>query len=101
VTKFRDSGLILYKSHTNGSPPYNDNAAAAVDLEMQFTTRIDPATQDGSEQIYVPLSRCYGWLRPESLSNSDRRLRFPVSPVTHNQGLQNVDPLPGLAAQRA
>jgi hypothetical protein len=100
VTRFLDTGLILYKSHKNGTPPFNDNPAAAADLDMQFTTRIDAAPQNGSEQIYVPSSWCYGWLRPESVSNSDRRLRFPVSPVTHYQGFHNVYPLPGLAARR-
>ena len=61
VTNFLSTGLILYKSHSNGTPPYNYNPTTAADPEMQFTTRIDAATQNGSEQIYVP-SATGAWL---------------------------------------
>jgi uncharacterized repeat protein (TIGR01451 family) len=55
------SGLILFKNHKAGTPPYNYNPSTAADPEMQFTTRIDAATLNGSEQIYVP-SATGAWL---------------------------------------
>jgi uncharacterized repeat protein (TIGR01451 family) len=61
VAHLLSSGLILYKNHKAGTPPYNYNPSTAADPEMQFTTRIDAATQNGSEQIYVP-SATGAWL---------------------------------------
>jgi uncharacterized repeat protein (TIGR01451 family) len=61
VAHLLSSGLILYKNHKSGTPPYNYNPSTAADPEMQFTTRIDSATQNGSEEIYVP-SAAGAWL---------------------------------------
>src|SRR5262249_29426542 len=61
VAPLVSSGLILYKNHAAGTPPYNYNPATAADPEMQFMTRIDAATQNGSEQIFVP-SATGAWL---------------------------------------
>jgi hypothetical protein len=61
VTKFLDAGLIFFKNHAAGSPAHNDNPTTAADLEMQFSTRIDAATQKGSEQIHGP-SATGAWL---------------------------------------
>src|SRR5262249_56163623 len=61
VAPLVSSGLILYKNHAAGTPPYNYNPATSADPEMQFTTRIDAATQNGSEQIFVP-SATGAWL---------------------------------------
>src|SRR5262249_14165126 len=51
-----NSGLIPFGSHSAGTPPYSYNPAAANDPEMQILNRLDAATQNGSEQIYVPTS---------------------------------------------
>jgi uncharacterized repeat protein (TIGR01451 family) len=49
-------GLIPWGSHANGSPPYqyNELSNAADDPMMQIMNRLDAATQNGSEQIYIP-----------------------------------------------
>jgi uncharacterized repeat protein (TIGR01451 family) len=51
-----NSGLVPFGSHSNGTPPYSYNAAAANNPIMQIMNRLDAATQNGSEQIYVPNS---------------------------------------------
>src|SRR5262249_43449846 len=51
-----NTGLVPFGSHSNGTPPYSYNPAAANDPEMQIMNRLDAATQNGSEQIYVPNS---------------------------------------------
>jgi hypothetical protein len=52
-----ENALFLYSSHTNGTPPYsyagNDNPFC------QFMGTMDDATQNGSEQIYIPMAP--GW----------------------------------------
>jgi hypothetical protein len=61
VAHLLSSGLILYKNHSNGTLPYSYNPSTGADPEMQFMTRIDTATQNGSEQTYVP-SATGAWL---------------------------------------
>ncbi|HEX3148122.1 MAG TPA: hypothetical protein VHR66_08550, partial [Gemmataceae bacterium] len=51
-----NSGLVPFGSHSSGTPPYSYNPAAANDPIMQIMNRLDAATQNGSEQIYVPTS---------------------------------------------
>jgi hypothetical protein len=51
-----NTGLIPFGSHSKGTPPYSYNPAAANDPQMQILNRLDAATQNGSEQIYVPNS---------------------------------------------
>src|SRR5262249_47379942 len=51
-----NTGLVRFGSHSTGTPPYSCNPAAANDPEMQIMNRLDAATQNGSEQIYVPNS---------------------------------------------
>src|SRR5262249_43058039 len=48
--------LVPFGSHSSGTPPYSYTPAAANDPEMQIRNRLDAATQNGSEQIYVPNS---------------------------------------------
>jgi uncharacterized repeat protein (TIGR01451 family) len=54
-----NGGLVPFGSHSNGTPPYTYNPAAASDPIMQIMNNLDAATQNGSEQIYVPTSA--GW----------------------------------------
>lgn len=57
VGPYSENALFLYSSHTSGTPPYlYDNHS---DPYMQFIGPIDAATQNGSEQIYIPLAP--GW----------------------------------------
>jgi hypothetical protein len=48
------NSLILWGSHNDGSPPYTFNPTMAADPVGQWMGIIDAATQNGSEQIYVP-----------------------------------------------
>jgi hypothetical protein len=45
--------LINFGSHADGTPPYSYNFP--TDPVMQFVGPIDAATQNGSEQIYLPV----------------------------------------------
>ena len=51
-----NGGLVHFGDHDDGTPPYSYNSAAANDPIMQIMNRLDAATQNGSEQIYVPNS---------------------------------------------
>ncbi|MCX6258740.1 MAG: SprB repeat-containing protein [Bacteroidia bacterium] len=51
-TSYCQNSLVLWTNHSGGTPPYTyDNGGDPV---MQFMGGIDLATQNGSEQIYVP-----------------------------------------------
>jgi hypothetical protein len=59
----QSNSLILWGSHANGSPPYNFNNRTmhngqpynfAADPIAQYLGTIDAATQNGSEQIFMP-----------------------------------------------
>jgi hypothetical protein len=52
-----NGGLVPFGDHADGTPPYSYNSAAANDPIMQMMNRLDAATQNGSEQIYVPNSQ--------------------------------------------
>jgi hypothetical protein len=49
---YEENALILWGNHDDGSPPYS--YAYPTDPIMQFMGTIDAATQNGSEQIYLP-----------------------------------------------
>lgn len=49
-----NNGLVNYKNHAAGTPPY-EYSSDGSDPVMQFIGRLDSATQNGSEQIFVPL----------------------------------------------
>jgi hypothetical protein len=51
---FLSNSLVPFGSHSSWTPPYSYNPAAANDPIMQIMNRLDAATQNGSEQIYVP-----------------------------------------------
>src|SRR5262249_51965818 len=51
-----NGGLVPFGSHSAGTPPYSYNSSSANDPIMQIMNRLDAATQNGSEQIYVPTS---------------------------------------------
>lgn len=46
-------GLVPFGNHNGGTPPYSYNTDGS-DPVMQFGVPIDAATQNGSEQIYLP-----------------------------------------------
>ena len=56
-------GLIDFGDHGDGDGVYSYNALEGGDPIMQFIGRIDGATENGSEQIYLPAAA--GW-RPTS-----------------------------------
>jgi uncharacterized repeat protein (TIGR01451 family) len=53
------TGLVLYGSHADGSPPYNYNPSYDPSPIAQFMGILDAGTQSGSEQIYLP--KAGGW----------------------------------------
>lgn len=48
------SGLTLWEDHGNGSGSYTYNPAYDADPIMQFIGKLDAATTNGSERIYMP-----------------------------------------------
>jgi hypothetical protein len=64
-----NGGLVPFGSHSNGTPPYSYNPASAADPEMQIMNPLDAATQNGSEQIYVPTSQ--GWRSTTTVGTYD------------------------------
>ncbi len=54
---YSENALILWGNHSSGTLPYSYGAPTAC--EMQFLGTLDAATQNGSEQIYIPTSA--GW----------------------------------------
>ncbi len=53
------SGLVPYGSHNDGSPPYTYPAIGDIDPAMQFMSILDAATENGSEQVFLP--NAAGW----------------------------------------
>lgn len=49
---YEENSLILWGNHADGSPPYNYSFPS--DPIMQFMGILDGASQNGSEQIYLP-----------------------------------------------
>lgn len=45
-----------YDEHDDGTPPYTYDDAYSGDPIMQFIDSLDIATQEGSEQIYIPMA---------------------------------------------
>ena len=54
---YAENALLLWGNHSDGTLPYSYDYHA--DYVMQFMGILDAATQNGSEQIYIPLSP--GW----------------------------------------
>lgn len=50
---YEENALLLWDNHEDGTLPYS--YAFASDPNMQFMGTIDAATQNGSEQIYIPI----------------------------------------------
>lgn len=48
------NSLVLWGSHADGTPPYTYNPSFDNDPVAQFIGSLDAATQNGSEQIYIP-----------------------------------------------
>jgi hypothetical protein len=57
VGPYSENALKLWSNHNDGSPPYTYDYP--TDPVMQFMGIMDAATQNGSEQIYIPMSA--GW----------------------------------------
>jgi parallel beta-helix repeat protein len=54
------NGLVPHKNHLNGVPPYTYKPIADADPVMQFIGNLDGATENGSEQVYLP-NLTSGW----------------------------------------
>ncbi|MBK9732545.1 MAG: tandem-95 repeat protein [Chitinophagaceae bacterium] len=66
---YSENALILWTNHTTGSVPYVQNTTLAADPFMQFMGITDAATQNGSEQIYLP--KASGWRASTNIAVSD------------------------------
>jgi hypothetical protein len=60
------SGLVPYTVHADGSPPYSYKTAGGSEPPMQFIGNLDAASQNGSEQIYLP-AKPGGWRSTSSV----------------------------------
>ncbi len=49
-----EHALVMWGDHDDGTPPYQYNDSESDNPIMQFMGNIDAATQNGSEQIYLP-----------------------------------------------
>jgi uncharacterized repeat protein (TIGR01451 family) len=54
------NGLVPHKNHANAVPPYTYKPIADADPVMQFIGGLDGATDNGSEQVYLP-NLTSGW----------------------------------------
>lgn len=66
---FLSNDLVLWGDHGAGTLPYSYNPAAANDPIMQIMNRLDSATTNGSEQIYVPTT--LDWRSTTTVAVSD------------------------------
>jgi hypothetical protein len=64
-----ENALLLYDVHDNGTPPYTYSNHG--DQFMQFMGTIDAATQNGLEQVYIPMSP--GWRSTTTIGAYDPR----------------------------
>ncbi|HNS18396.1 MAG TPA: SprB repeat-containing protein [Bacteroidales bacterium] len=84
------NALILWGDHSAGTLPYTFNNTYATDPVAQFQGSIDAATQNGSEQIYIPAfpgAQSSGW-RPTTKvlvydPNHPQAYQYPNTPLTH------------------
>ncbi len=74
------TGLVMYDKHNDGNGTYTYNPAYDADPIMQFMGKLDAATQDGSEQIYIPIKTTGSW-RPTT--------KVAVYQPTHSQANPN------------
>jgi hypothetical protein len=64
-----ENALLLYDVHGDGTPPYTYSNHG--DQFMQFMGTIDAATQNGLEQVYIPMSP--GWRSTTTIGAYDPR----------------------------
>jgi uncharacterized repeat protein (TIGR01451 family) len=60
------NGLVPFGSHADGSPPYSYKTSGGSEPPMQFLGNLDAASQNGSEQIYLP-AKPGGWRATSSV----------------------------------
>ena len=81
-----ENALILWGNHDDGTLPYV--YAYHDDPVMQFLGIIDAATQNGSEQIYIPVHASAGWRESTKVGVFDpdhpEAKSYPSTPPTHH-----------------
>ena len=85
-----ENALWLYDSHTDGTPPYTytDNSNPF----MQFLGTIDAATQNGLEQVYIPMapgwrtSTTIGAYDPDHSKRYDDALNHRAAIIAYGRG---------------
>ena len=87
------NALWLYNNHTAGTPPYTYTNAG--DMFMQFMGPIDAATQNGLEQVYIPMAP--GW-RAYGRGFGDSNRGYVMIEAAHS--LNTAQLPPNIAAQR-
>ncbi len=74
------TGLIRWNKHDDGSGNYTYRPSCDADPIMQFMGKLDGATTNGSEQIYIPIKTTGSW-RPTT--------KVAVYQPTHTQANPN------------
>jgi hypothetical protein len=91
---YYQNSLVLWTNHNNGVTPYSYNYP--TDPIMQFMGTIDAATQNGSEQCYIPLSS--GWrsttkvsvydsLQTQQYQYPNSQLKYRVAIIAYGPGM--------------
>jgi len=91
---YYQNSLVLYSNHGNGVLPYSYDYSG--DRIMQFMGTIDAATQNGSEQCYIPLSS--GWrastkvgvydsLQTQQYNYPNSQLKYRVAIIAYGPGM--------------
>jgi hypothetical protein len=78
---YSENALILWNNHDDGTPPYTYDFP--TDPVMQFMGKLDNATRNGSEQVYVPLSQ--GWRSTTNVGVYDPDQPDRVSDLAKNR----------------
>ena len=90
-----ENSLWLYKSHTNGTPPYTYTSPG--DQFMQFMGIIDGAILNGLEQIYIPklpgwrASTTIGAYDPDHVKRADDAPNHRAAVIAYGRGFGDPD----------
>jgi hypothetical protein len=98
---YSENALILWGNHDSGTLPYTH--VFHDDPVMQFMGTIDLATQNGSEQIYIPVHNSAGWRSTTRVCVYDPdhpdAKSYPNTPLTHVGAILAYGPGLGLTGR--
>lgn len=91
---YSQNSLILWGNHSSGTPPYTYDYP--TDPVMQFIGTLDAATQNGSEQVYLPYTTNAGanggWLATTKVGVSQQIVPHPnrMAPINDPKTLPAI-----------